>query len=609
MAKEKVEIEILAQTKKSLANLAKFTAGVFAAVKSVQKIVRIAKESIDAYFKQEQAVTKLNAALKATGGIVGYTSGELQVAAKELSNLTGIADETIISAQALMTTFTQVGNEVFPQAIEAAADMSAMFGQDLQQSVVQLGTALNDPIAGVGRLRRIGISFTQEQKDSIKTFMDQNDIMSAQGVILDELAVEFGGVAKAVGESTKGAFDKLKNAYVDFQEESGHLIAVGLRPVAEWLTNVLNEAAQANKNIRLVNEALSGIAPAKNIDETRERIEALAAELENVAVRGALVYKMTKRQIDERTEAIKNEIANLKVALRYQTMGEEQRKELAAEERKIAEAAEAQAKAKIEFQKKLEEAYSSTEQGTQDALRAELAYWQEGVLPSLREGEDYAKVLAIITKLKKDMAKPETGGIDWERREKNMIEVARVERGLLESINEQGKKQEDVITDLDERWTAFGETLEGIATDSLVALSSAFGEALVAGEDVWEALGEAAKNAISTTLEAFAKQFAVEAIAALARLDPIGAAGFTAASIAAGVAAGAVSALAEGGIVMRPTVALMGERGPEAVIPLDRADNIGSTVNNYYNIRGSYISEKEMAARVAMYNARASRGY
>lgn len=34
-----------------------------------------------------------------------------------------------------------------------------------------------------------------------------------------------------------------------------------------------------------------------------------------------------------------------------------------------------------------------------------------------------------------------------------------------------------------------------------------------------------------------------------------------------------------GGIVTAPTLVLAGERGPEAIVPLDRASNFGSTVN------------------------------
>jgi phage-related minor tail protein len=39
--------------------------------------------------------------------------------------------------------------------------------------------------------------------------------------------------------------------------------------------------------------------------------------------------------------------------------------------------------------------------------------------------------------------------------------------------------------------------------------------------------------------------------------------------------------MATGGIVMRPTAALVGEAGPEAIIPLDRMGKMGG---NSYNI-------------------------
>jgi len=138
--------------------------------------------------------------------------------ANEMQNLTTYSNDTIIVAESILNTFTKIGTETFPEALEAGMNMSALFGQDLKQSMVQLGTALNDPIAGVGRLRRIGISFTEEQKKSIQTFMDQNDVMSAQRVILDELNAELGGVARAMGETFAGRTAQMKNAVDDLKK-------------------------------------------------------------------------------------------------------------------------------------------------------------------------------------------------------------------------------------------------------------------------------------------------------------------------------------------------------------------------------------------------------
>ena len=45
--------------------------------------------------------------------------------------------------------------------------------------------------------------------------------------------------------------------------------------------------------------------------------------------------------------------------------------------------------------------------------------------------------------------------------------------------------------------------------------------------------------------------------------------------------------MAEGGIVNRPTLALIGEAGPEAVVPLSGRNAAGMTVVNNYNFHAA----------------------
>jgi hypothetical protein len=60
--------------------------------------------------------------------------------------------------------------------------------------------------------------------------------------------------------------------------------------------------------------------------------------------------------------------------------------------------------------------------------------------------------------------------------------------------------------------------------------------------------------------------------------------------------------MADGGIVTKPTRALIGEAGAEAVIPLDRMGSMGSTVN--VNVAGSVISEGQLQSVIqdVLYN-------
>ena len=85
-----------------------------------------------------------------------------------------------------------------------------------------------------------------------------------------------------------------------------------------------------------------------------------------------------------------------------------------------------------------------------------------------------------------------------------------------------------------------------------------------------------------------------------------------AAAIAAGVAGAtqAVIVLAQqppsppellqhGGIVTRPTSAIIGEAGPEAVIPLDRLDTGGERIAVYVTVQGSVIAEDDLADTIS----------
>lgn len=76
--------------------------------------------------------------------------------------------------------------------------------------------------------------------------------------------------------------------------------------------------------------------------------------------------------------------------------------------------------------------------------------------------------------------------------------------------------------------------------------------------------------------------------------------------IAAGIAGGAglpgapaitVPGMQFGGIVTRPTLAMVGERGPEAIVPLSGNGTIGSTVVNVY-VAGSVVAERDLAVAV-----------
>jgi len=170
---------------------------------------------------QIKAETKLAAVLKATGGAAGLSAEQLNKYAAELQAATGVGDELIINMQAVLATFRNIKGDVFKDATKAIVDMAAVLDTDLKSAAIQVGKALNDPIRGVSMLTRVGITFTDQQTDMIKSFVEMGDTVSAQNVVLTELQMQFDGVAEALGKTLPGQALKAKSALGDLGEKIG----------------------------------------------------------------------------------------------------------------------------------------------------------------------------------------------------------------------------------------------------------------------------------------------------------------------------------------------------------------------------------------------------
>lgn len=606
MAKDTVEVKILAETRKAIAGFAKFAAGVAGATVAIRSFARLAASAIKAYEKQETAVTKLNAALRATGGVVGISSRVMQDMAAELSSLTGITDEAIIEAQALMTTFTQIGKEAFPDAIKAATDMSTMFGQDLRQSVIQLGTALNDPIVGVGRLKRIGISFSEDQKKQIRQHMEMNDILSAQRVILDELGVEIGGVAEAMGETATGSLKKLSAALGDLKEASGKVAIEGLRPIVDWLTRMASEAAETSRQMAAVKQTIADLAVGKvevgGLELIGEEIIRIEKLLEERKVHPFLV-EQTKADL----AALREAYAEMsRVGDRLIAEDEERRAELARQREMQAELtagwetydeAVKLTTPKLELQRREYQGIIDglagmrtvlKEQGKWHGETAEQIQNQINLVVALRD--ELGKVPPAIEEIQAAYAKAEAERIKAWTAIKEEIDA-------LEAI---AKKQIEAI--------------ESVLVSGMVTAMQQMGTALIEGGEAWAKFGQNVVNIIADILLALSKEFFAGAVAkaAVMALSPgplfLAAAG---AAIAAGIVRAIgnkmVTPMAEGGIVTKPTLALIGERGPEVVTRLDQAGAIGNTY--YITVQGSVITKEQLFDEIGKYQFRRARPY
>jgi hypothetical protein len=278
MSKDKLYLELMAKTDKFQSEMKRarstmtgmqkasvaLKAGIAAAFAgvaliAVNKFNSFINEANDLWIEQRRIQRQVAQTIKTTGGVAGLTAQEIYEMASALQSVTNYGDEVILTGQNILLTFKNIGKDIFPEVTEIMLDMAATMGTDLKSAAVQLGKALNDPKRGLSALTRVGVTFTDKQKELVKSLVDSGKSAEAQLIILRELQFEFGGAAKAAAVTKK----QFKNVFGDLQEEIGGVIDFGLEPMYKWLKDITEQAIKAVKQFRLMNSNLDSLDEAE----------------------------------------------------------------------------------------------------------------------------------------------------------------------------------------------------------------------------------------------------------------------------------------------------------------------------------------------------------
>jgi len=193
----------------------------------------------------ETALAQTEAVIESTGGAARKSVEDIVELSQALSDLTSLDDEPIQEAANTLLTFRNIAGRTFDEATAATLDLSVAMDKDLRSSAVLVGKALNDPLRGLSALSRVGIQFTDQQRDMIQMMVYFGDTAGAQRIILEELNAEFGGSAEALGGTVTGRLNRLRNNL----EALGASILEDLLPVLEDLAGVLEGLADAYDNL------------------------------------------------------------------------------------------------------------------------------------------------------------------------------------------------------------------------------------------------------------------------------------------------------------------------------------------------------------------------
>ncbi|MEN6533745.1 MAG: hypothetical protein ABFD89_08785, partial [Bryobacteraceae bacterium] len=159
--------------------------------------------AVKAASESEAKMAQLDAVLKSMKGSSGMAKEEILGLADSLKKMTSYDDDVIIGAETMLLTFGNIGKETFPAATQAVLDMATKMSggtasmEELKTTSIQVGKALNDPINGVSALAKVGVTFTEQQKATIKGLLGTNEELAKLG---KEAGAAYSGMSKLEGQ-------------------------------------------------------------------------------------------------------------------------------------------------------------------------------------------------------------------------------------------------------------------------------------------------------------------------------------------------------------------------------------------------------------------------
>ena len=261
---------------------------------------------ISAGSKAESQALKLEAILKATGFAAGQTAEDIEQLAISIGRNTLASVQGARDAAGILLTFKSISGDTFGEVLKLSQDLAAVGFGSITTAATQLGKALEEPEVGLASLRRVGVSFSESQKEQIKVLSLTGQQAKAQELILKALKDQVGGAGEGAAGGLAGAFDTLGENITLFFEKA----ALG-KAIVSTLTGVINLLAKAfgafipeeerlPKTIDGLNQALE--EQALKTELAREKLE----DLNSAKARGKGIK--LKDATDELNKSLEREV-------------------------------------------------------------------------------------------------------------------------------------------------------------------------------------------------------------------------------------------------------------------------------------------------------------
>lgn len=193
-------------------------------------VVSFLRDSVAAFFEQEEAAKRLEGQLRAVGRYTAEYAQELGKLASEFQANSLFGDERILEVFQRLISFG-ASREQLPRLTQAVLDLATGLRVDLSTAALLVGKA----IAGeTSTFSRYGI-----------VIEETTDAGAKLEAVLGQVEQRFGGLAKGDIETSSGQIRQATNAWGDFKEVVGQVTIQYLTPLIKAAKDVA-EAMAAN---------------------------------------------------------------------------------------------------------------------------------------------------------------------------------------------------------------------------------------------------------------------------------------------------------------------------------------------------------------------------
>ena len=630
------KITELANRKNSIVGVSTSIAAIGVAANTVkgimQDVLNVSREWVNLYEKQVLSEKRLDVILKNVGTDAQMTSKSLKDYASSLQLVTRYGDETVISVEQILLETGKLNKDGLERATELSLDLAEAMGTDATSAAQTLALALQDPEAGLTRLRKAHVTFSEEEEKTIQNLIAEGRELEAQERILDKVAETYGGLAREIGSVDVSTLEKISNVWGDIKEDLGQGLLDAINPALEtlygWLVKIEKWIKHAADLQKATNAALRG-----------ESLEGFDEDILNEAIE-----ELGRRQVMPLSIGDDEFATNMQMYQPTQTAEDIAIDKIKAELKARVEAVEkaaAEVAAEVINDRGWDyKFYSGGPIHFEDVTNRNLV---SNAVANISNEGDSAEVLDEQTETWLDkLGKKINGFVDdvWDKKIDYVVSSAAQAinsiSGLINQLYDNEISALDKqLSEMEEKWDKYFQNLDRKYKKDKKNLDAMYEsgqmsaeeyEAELAKMDAARVKSEEDKEAELQKLqqrkqELERKQFEANKANQIAQATIAGAqsiAGIWASSGAYGLAGvgiaaaltaisaaavGAqiatiasqqyVPALAEGGIVSKPTLALIGEAGPEAVVPLSKGYG-GMTV--VVQVENVYTSDDLSAA-------------